>query len=226
MAEPIPAVVAKGIVARRGGRVILHDLDMTIEKGAPFAIVGRSGSGKTTLLMALAGLRPPDAGEIRIASKELSALGPRERAQCIGMVFQDHQLFPHLTVMENVLLAPQLAGHDGAPATAERLLQELGLADLGGRRPHELSGGQRQRVAIARALALSPEVLLFDEPSASLDAETSRTLADLLVALSARTQVVVVSHDLPFVERSCSTGICLADGRVIASGEISQIVKA
>lgn len=218
-------VQADGVVVRRGGRAVVDHVDLEVTPGAPFAIVGRSGSGKTTLLMALAGLLRPDAGRITIASEPLDALAPRERARRIGIVFQDHQLFPHLDARANVALAPRLAGRADAAETADRLLGELGLGELGARRPHELSGGQRQRVAIARTLALAPRVVLFDEPSAALDPRTSRDLAALLVGLGARTQVVVVSHDLPFVEACCDRGVRLEAGRVAARGPVANVVE-
>jgi molybdate transport system ATP-binding protein len=225
MADAAPIVRAEGIVVRRGGRAIVDHVDVEVTAGAPFAIVGRSGSGKTTLLMTLAGLLELDGGRVTIASEALGALAPRQRARRVGIVFQDHQLFPHLDARSNVALAPRLSGRDGADALADRLLDDLGLGGLGARRPHELSGGQRQRVAIARTLALEPRVVLFDEPSAALDPRTSRELAALLAELQARTQVVVVSHDLPFVEACCDRGVRLDAGRVAASGALANIVE-
>lgn len=225
MANEEIAVCAEGVVVTRSGRDILDRVDLTIEVGSPFAIVGRSGSGKTTLLMVLAGLLAPDAGSIRIGPSSLAELPPRARAQRVGIVFQDHQLFTNMTVMENVMLAPRLSGRADARGQAERVLAELGLGGLGDRRPHELSGGQRQRVAIARTLALEPRVVLFDEPSAALDPRTTRDLATLLSELHERTQVVVVSHDLPFVEQCCDRGVRLEEGRVAAIGVLSEIVE-
>ncbi len=204
---------------------MLDRLDVDIEKGSPFAIVGRSGSGKTTLLMALAGLWPIDAGSVKVDSTVLSDLSPRDRARQIGIVFQDHQLFPHLTALENVALAPRLAGRAGSDEAARKLLGDLGLDGLAARRPHELSGGQKQRVAIARTLVLEPRVVLFDEPSAALDPKTSRDLAALLVALGDRTQVIVVSHDIAFVGECCDRGIRLEGGTITARGPLSEIVQ-
>jgi ABC-type sulfate/molybdate transport systems ATPase subunit len=226
MVEPVEAIVrAEELVVRRGGRAILDRVSLDVTAGSPFAIVGPSGSGKTTLLMALAGLLAPDAGRILIAGESLVALAPRVRAQRVGIVFQDHQLFPHLTAVENVALAPGLAGLADVTARAEALLDDLGLGGLGGRRSHELSGGQKQRVAIARTLALAPRVVLFDEPSASLDPRTTRAFATLLAGLGDRIQVVVVSHDLPFVEQCCDRGARLEAGRVAALGALADIVE-
>jgi len=226
MAEPATSVIrADGLTVRRGGRVVLDRLDVDIARGSPFAIVGRSGSGKTTLLMTLAGLWPMDAGTVRVDATALADLSPRERARRIGIVFQDHQLFPHLTALENVSLAPRLAARAGVETSAPKLLADLGLEGLGDRRPHELSGGQRQRVAIARTLALEPRVVLFDEPSAALDPKTSRDLAALLAALAGRTQIIVVSHDIAFVRDCCDRGIRLEAGAIAASGAVSEIVE-
>jgi cystine transport system ATP-binding protein len=225
MGDDAAVVEVQGLVVRRGGRPVVDHVALTVTAGSPFAIVGRSGSGKTTLLLALAGLLVPEEGVIRIASTPLAELAPRARAQRVGMVFQDHQLFPHLSARANVSLAPRLAGRRDADDQATALLAELGLAGLEERRPHELSGGQRQRVAIARSLALQPRLILFDEPSAALDPRTTRDFAALLGRLVERTQVIIVSHDLPFVEQCCDRGIRMEGGRVAAEGALAEIVE-
>lgn len=214
-----------GVAVRRGARRILSGLSLEIRRGEPFAIVGESGSGKTTLLYAATGLVPIESGRVEILGKSISRLGRRERSRLFGLVFQDYQLFPHLTARENVLLAPELHGLRDAEALADHLFDELRIADLVDRRPHEMSGGQRQRVAIARSLVLQPAVLFFDEPSAALDAKTSEELADLLLAINRRTQTIVVSHDAAFIERCCARGIRLAEGRIAASGELDAIMR-
>lgn len=219
------AISAHGVVVTRGGRVVVDHVDLAVEPGSPFAIVGRSGSGKTTFLLALAGLLVPDAGTIRIGDATISELSPRARARQVGIVFQEHQLFTNMTSLDNVMLAPRLARRGDAELIATRLLRDLGLEGLGNRLPHQLSGGQRQRVAIARTLALEPRVVLFDEPSAALDPRTTRELAALLAELATRTQVVVVSHDLPFVEQCCDRGVRLDAGRVTARGALAEIVE-
>jgi ABC-type sulfate/molybdate transport systems ATPase subunit len=225
MADRAAVVEVEDLVVERGGRPVVDGVGIVITQGSPFAIVGTSGSGKTTLLLALGGLLRPRAGSIRIDAKALDELSPRLRAQRVGIVFQDHQLFPHMTARENVSLAPRLAGKADADSRARRLLGELGLDGLEDRRPHELSGGQRQRVAIARALALEPRVVLFDEPSAALDPRTTRDFAKLLAGLGDRTLVVVVSHDLAFVEQCCERGIRMETGRVTASGTLQDIAE-
>ena len=223
MADQPPLELA-GLVAIRGGRKVLDHIDLVIEPGPPFAVAGPSGSGKTTLLFAVAGLSTPDAGVVRVAGKQVSRLPPRERARTVGIVFQDYQLFPHLTVTDNVMLAPKLFGLAGSEARVRTLFDALGLAELSERRPHELSGGQKQRVAIARTLALEPDLVLFDEPSAALDPRTTSDLAGLLVELSEKAQFVVVSHDMVFLEQCCPRGVRLDRGRVTAQGELAEII--
>jgi len=207
----------------RGGRVVIGGMNLTIDKGPPFAIVGESGSGKTTLLFAAAGLLPIAKGRIEIAGRPVHALSPRERSALMGLVFQDYQLFPHLSVMENLTLAPRLQHKTGYETRAKELLVALGIAHLEDRYPHQLSGGQKQRVAIARSLVLEPRVLFFDEPSAALDDVTSGELARLLLRLNEATQVVIVSHDRPFLEQCCARGARVQGGLLVAEGDMKSL---
>jgi len=219
--EPVLEIV--GLTVVRSGKAILEGFDLVVPRGAPYAIVGESGAGKTTLLMALLGLLPIAEGTVKVAGQALGGLPARRRAELAGMVFQDYQLFPHLSVFDNVTLAPRLHGRSDVEATARRLLADLGLSELADRHPHALSGGQRQRVAIARSLALAPEVLFFDEPTAALDPQTTESLAGLLDRLNATSQVVVVSHDWPFLERGCPRGALLEPGGLAAEGPLSSL---
>lgn len=218
-----PLVYARAATARRGGKVVLDSVSLAIDRGAPFALVGASGSGKTTLLFCAAGLLPLSAGTIAIAGQPVSGLAPRARAACLGLVFQDYQLFPHLSALDNVCLAPGLHGRDAYQARAAELFAELGIAELSARYPHQLSGGQRQRVAIARSLILEPAVLFLDEPSAALDEHTTAELSATLRALNQRSQIVVVSHDRPFVESCCPRGARMAAGRLVAQGDVNDV---
>ena len=189
------------------------------------AIVGPSGCGKTTLLLALAGLVPIAEGSATIGGHRVVDLSPRERARHVGVVFQDYQLFPHLSVLENVCLAPMLHRAPNHERRARGLLRELGIVELAENGCHELSGGQRQRAAIARCLVLEPRVVLFDEPSAALDPRASRELAALLVTLSATAQIVVVSHDQSFVEACCPRAAKLANGRLVGVGRPEDLFE-
>lgn len=215
-------VCVEGLTVHRGDARILHEVDLHIAAGPPFAIVGESGSGKTTLLLAMVGLLPKTGGTISLAGRTLEDLSPRARAGVAGMVFQDYQLFPHLTVQQNLTLAPGLHAKGQTPAAtiaqrASTLLTQLNIDDLASRFPHELSGGQKQRVAIARSLMLDPQILFFDEPSAALDSRTTDELATLLRGINPTTQIVIVSHDWAFIRRCCERGA------VMASGAITQV---
>lgn len=221
--EP-PRIEVEALTVWRGRRKVLDRVSLEIPHGEPYAIVGESGSGKTTLLYAITGLLPITDGKVAIRGHRVSALSARERAKLFGLVFQDYQLFPHLSVWENVMLAPKLHGNQGAEELAKRLLEELRIDMLASRYPHELSGGQKQRVGIARSLVLEPSVLFFDEPSAALDAKTSDELAWLLREISLLTQVIVVSHDVAFIERCCTRGARIASGRLIREGALEAIL--
>jgi len=221
--DDVPVLSVDRLTVRRGANLVLDAISLDVEAGTPYAIVGESGAGKTTLLSVVCGLLEPDSGEVKIRGRSLAGLEPRERAVQVGLVFQDHQLFPHMTALENVTLAPRLRGAKNADEAGRALFASLGLAGFEGRRPHEMSGGQKQRVAIARALALEPHVVLFDEPSAALDPKTTRDLAELLMGLADKRQIVVVSHDQPFVEQCCPRGVRLEKGKVGVLGDAAAI---
>jgi ABC-type sulfate/molybdate transport systems ATPase subunit len=229
MVEPnfSPALLrVEGVSVMRGGRPVLNDLNLEIERGSgPFAIIGESGSGKTTLLYCVTGLMKYDRGDISISGKNLNQIPQNERANHVGLVFQDYQLFPHLTVLENIELAPRLSGVLKNSNSALSLLQSLRIETLANRLPHELSGGQKQRVAIARSIILEPDVLFLDEPSAALDEKTTLELAELLKVLNKRTQIVIVSHDRLFVEACCDRGISLEGGMAMKPTAIKNLFK-
>jgi ABC-type sulfate/molybdate transport systems ATPase subunit len=205
---------ANSISLERGGRSVLKNLNLEIHAGSgPFAIIGESGSGKTTLLHCACGLSQPDTGLMTLLGEKIDELSPAERATRVGLVFQDYQLFPHLSVRENIALAPAVTKLPARTPSIDNLLVSLRIGELADRRPHELSGGQKQRVAIARSLILEPRILFLDEPSAALDERTTLELAELLKELNHRVQIIVVSHDRLFVEACCDRGVRIKDGK-------------
>lgn len=197
--------------------------------------MGLSGSGKTTILRAVAGLEPFHDGEIQVDDIAVSAgTDPRRTRrllhQRVGMVFQFHYLFEHLTALENVVLAPmhvQRKPRSDAQARARVLLDQLGVGHRAAALPRELSGGEAQRVAIARALAVDPPLLLMDEPTASLDPARRNELGDVLQRLAADGRTLVMtSHDDDFVREFATRVIVLADGCVVEEGVPSSVLSA
>lgn len=223
MAAEVRSCTVDKLKVKAGRQRILNGISFEISRGEPFAIVGRSGSGKTTLLYAMLGLVPLEEGRVAYGSIDLARLSHAKRADICGLVFQDYQLFPHLTVRENLLLAPRARGLAIGEKEAAALLEELGIGKLADRFPAQISGGQKQRVAIARSLILEPDFLFLDEPSAALDSESTRELANLLRRLNERSQVVVVSHDHPFLEILAPAGIRLEKGAIKARGNLKEL---
>lgn len=198
---------------------ILDDISLTIAKGRSVAIVGASGSGKSTLLGLLAGLDLPTRGHVALLGTRLDALSEDQRAslrlRAVGFVFQNFQLLPNLTALENVALPLELRGERRPNPAALEWLRRVGLSDRAEHLPLKLSGGEQQRVAIARAFVGNPEVLFADEPTGNLDHSTGAQIADLLFTLS-RDQggtLVLVTHDLKLAER-CDEVIEIAAGRI------------
>lgn len=193
----------------RGGESLLVSVDLSVDAGQSVALMGASGTGKTTLLHTVCGLRTPSAGAVRVGGGVISALSDARRAAIrlrrFGLVFQSDELLPELTVGENVGLPLRLIGQrrDGAVGEVRRVLEALGIADLENRRPHEVSGGQAQRAAIARAVVHRPDVVLADEPTASLDEDAARTAMALLIDTARLTgaATLVVTHDPDVADR-------------------------
>ena len=202
-------------------RVVFRNLSAGIRRGETVALLGRSGSGKSTLLNLIGGIDTPTAGEVILDGTSLSALSEQGRTlfrrRHIGLVFQSFNLIPTLTVMENLLLPLELNGTTGksARAAALELLGKVGLADRAGAYPDRLSGGEQQRVAVARAVVHDPALLLADEPTGSLDAETGMRVLELLVGLarSDRRTMVVVTHS-DAVARAADRMLVLRDARL------------
>ena len=214
---------------------VLDDVSLTGAEGTVTALVGPSGSGKSTLLRCLNGLETFDAGHITIAGHRLGA-GPHAPAQLerlrrdVGMVFQQFNLFPHMSTVDNVALAPRVVlGLSAADARARglTLLDRVGLRSFADARPATLSGGQQQRVAIARALAMRPRVMLFDEPTSALDPEMTAEVMEVIVELARAGQtMVVVTHDHGFARRAASRVVELAAGRVAREGLAGEVLSA
>ena len=198
---------------------ILQDIRFAVGAGESVAIVGASGSGKSTLLGLLAGLDVPAHGTVRVQGRDLFALDEDARAalrgESIGFVFQSFQLLPALTALENVMLPLELAGVDDARAIATQWLQRVGLGSRLTHYPKHLSGGEQQRVALARAFAPDPRVLLADEPTGNLDAETGRAIIELMFALNREqgTTLILVTHDESLARR-CSRVLRMEAGRL------------
>lgn len=218
----------------RGAREVLRGVTLEAARGEFVALMGLSGGGKTTVLRAVVALEPFDAGEIHVDGVRLRpGRVPRESRlrdlrRRVGMVFQLHHLFDHLTALENVTLAPVRVlkmRRDAAEARARQLLDELGVAARARALPRELSGGEAQRVAIARALATDPPLLLLDEPTASLDPARRGDLGETLRSLTASGRTLVVTtHDDDFARNFSDRVVILAEGRVVEQGDPRQVL--
>lgn len=210
-----------------GTRPAVDAVDLGVEHAGLLALVGESGSGKSTLLRLVAGLETPDAGTLSVGGKTLvspSLWTPPEK-RGIGLVFQDNALFPHLTVARNITFALRKNSAADRAATLAKMLDLVGLPDLGKRYPHELSGGQQQRVAIARALAPSPAVLLLDEPFSNLDTSLKAQVRDDVSAIirSAGTTALFVTHDTRDAAAVADRVALMHDGKILQIGTPTEI---
>lgn len=201
---------------------VLQDVSFEVEKGQTFAIVGPSGSGKTTLLGLCAGLDTPSAGSVELCGYNLNTLGEDERAQLrsekVGFIFQDFQLLPTLSALENVSVPLELQGAKNAVSIAKQLLEKVGLGNRIHHYPSQLSGGEQQRVAVARAFSNTPSILFADEPTGNLDEETGEKVIQLLFNLNeeAGTTLVIITHDLDLVARTQQI-LRLKGGRILTN---------
>jgi putative ABC transport system ATP-binding protein len=201
--------------------VILRDIELAVMPGEAVAIVGASGSGKSTLLALLAGLDTPTSGTVELDGANLFDLDEDARAELrgrtVGFVFQSFQLLPSLTALENVMLPLELADREDADSAAREILAHVGLGERLHHYPKHLSGGEQQRVALARAFVVQPKLLLADEPTGSLDAESGEAVIALLFQLNREsgTTLVLVTHDEQLAQR-CTRTIRLAAGRIVA----------
>ena len=209
------------LVKRYGDKTVLDDLSLTVHEGEVLVIVGPSGCGKSTLLRCINALEPIQGGTIRLDGQQI---GGDEKSlpairQKIGMVFQSYELFPHLSVLDNITLAPvkvRKVSRAEAEQEALKLLERVGLGDRGHDYPRQLSGGQKQRVAIVRALCMHPEVLLFDEVTAALDPEMVREVLDVLLDLAKQGRtMLIVTHEMRFARAVADRVIFLDGGNIV-----------
>ncbi len=212
------------LVGGAGPVAILRGVDLRVQAGETVAVVGPSGAGKTSLLMVMGGLERASSGRVRVAGRDLAALGEdalaRYRREEVGIVFQAFHLVPTMTALENAALPLEFAGRRDALARAAEALAEVGLKRRAAHYPHELSGGEQQRVALARAFGPRPRLLLADEPTGNLDREMGWALMDRLFALCRErgTTLVLVTHDPELADR-CDRTVRMADGVLAALGE-------
>lgn len=212
-----------------GKNEVLKGLDIQIKKGEVVVMIGPSGSGKSTFLRTMNLLEKPTDGQVyfegvNIADKSVDVFKHREK---MGMVFQQFNLFPNMTVLENLCLAPVKTGKmtkEEAKKTAEDLLQRVGLSDKAEAYPQALSGGQQQRVAIARALAMNPDVMLFDEPTSALDPEMVGEVLTVMQELAKEGMtMVVVTHEIGFAKTVADRVLFMADGTIVEQGKPAQV---
>ena len=222
-------IKVKNLKKQFGNNVVLKDISVTIEKGEVVSVIGPSGSGKSTFLRCINGLEEFDGGHIFVdnedmADKNLNIDKLREK---IGMVFQSFNLFPHLTVLENIILAPvtlKKMHKEEAKIKAKELLKKVGLQEKADFYPSSLSGGQKQRVAIARALAMNPEAILFDEPTSALDPEMVGEVLQVMKSLAKDGMtMVVVTHEMGFAREVCDRVIFMADGEIVEQGNPNDV---
>ena len=228
MAETLLTV--EHLIKKYGDQVILDDVSLDVKKGEVIVVVGPSGCGKSTLLRCINALEPIQGGVVKLGDE---VIDPKSKSltrlrQKIGMVFQSYDLFPHLTVLDNILLAPtkvQKRSKDEVKEEAMKLLRRVGLEEKAGSYPRELSGGQKQRVAIVRALCMHPEILLFDEVTAALDPEMVREVLDVILDLAAQGRtMIIVTHEMAFARDVADQLIFMDGGVIVEQGDPHQVI--
>ncbi|MCF7888207.1 MAG: ATP-binding cassette domain-containing protein [Candidatus Omnitrophica bacterium] len=210
------------------GTTALSDVNMELPKEHILAVLGRSGSGKTTLLKCIGKFLRPQKGDIILGDESVYKMQRKKLRHLIGIVFQQLYLFPHLTILENMSLAPiKVLQRDknSVVKEAREMLNKLGIENLADKYPSQISGGQAQRAAIARALIMKPQYLLLDEPTSALDLNTSKELGEWLLELKAETTFVVVTHDVLFTKNIANSGFLLSRGKLKTKGKMEHIVK-
>jgi ABC-type polar amino acid transport system ATPase subunit len=220
-----PAIVFQGVDKWYGKLHVLRDVSLSVAAGEVVVVCGPSGSGKSTLIRCVNGLERVQQGEVVVLGESLARDGvnlPRLRSQ-VGMVFQSFNLFPHMTALDNVMLAPMKVrrlDRAAAEKTARALLERVGIPEKAAHYPANLSGGQQQRVAIARALAMQPKIMLFDEPTSALDPEMINEVLDVMTALARDGMtMMVVTHEMGFARRVAHRVIFMDEGSVVEQGD-------
>ncbi len=226
----VPLIELQKVTKNYGSHAVLRGVDLRVRPGSVVAIIGPSGCGKSTLLRCMNFLERPDAGQLFFRGRVLGEGAEILRAHRarVGMVFQRFHLFPHLNVLDNLLLAPRVVrgeGREEAARSAHILLEKVGLSAMAGAWPESLSGGQQQRVAIARCLMMEPELLLFDEPTSALDPELVGEVLGVIRDLAEEGRsMCIVTHEMSFAREVASEVVMLDQGVVIEQGPPAQVL--
>ncbi|GGL52493.1 amino acid ABC transporter ATP-binding protein [Sporolactobacillus putidus] len=226
-------IKAEHIFKNFGELHVLKDVSLEIRKGEVVVIIGPSGSGKSTFLRCINLLEKPTGGRVEIDDQEMTALRPKQVVKVrekVGMVFQHFYLFPHKTVLENLIYAPMKVkglSREKAEERAKELLEKVGLSEKAGQYPSKLSGGQQQRVAIARALAMEPDYMLFDEPTSALDPEMVKEVLEVIQSLAdTGMTMIIVTHEMGFAKMVADKVVFMDDGQILESASPDQFFSA
>ena len=221
-------VIIKNVHKSFGNVEVLKGISLAVERGEVFALIGRSGSGKSTLLRCLNGLEKINSGEIEIAGHKVTSdpAQLRKLRKDVGIVFQSYNLFPHLTVGENIMLAPRIVkdvSKSEARKKAEEVLHMVGLSEKFDAYADQLSGGPQQRVAIARSLAMQPKVMLFDEVTSALDPELTEEVLNVMEQLARDGMtMILVTHEMAFARRVATQTIFMHQGKIWEEGPSAE----
>ena len=224
-------ITVKNLKKKFGNKIVLKGIDLNVEKGERVVIIGPSGCGKSTLLRCINGIEKLTSGKVIFEGKDIYSknVDINKIREKMGMVFQQFNLFPHLTVTENIILAPvklKIMTKEEAIKKAIELLELIDLKDKKDMYPSQLSGGQKQRIAIARALIMNPEVMLFDEPTSALDPEMVDEVSNLMKDLAKKGMtMIVVTHEMSFVKECASRVIFMEDGNIVEEGTVKDIFE-
>ncbi len=232
MPETEHIIDINGLVKRFNGTAVIDGIDLSVSKGEVVVLIGPSGCGKSTLLRCINGLEPIDAGTVTLHGEPVvhNSRNLYKIRQKIGMVFQSYDLFPHLTVLKNIMLAPmkvQKRSKEEIRAEALKLLERVGLSDKAESFPSELSGGQKQRVAICRSLIMNPEIMLLDEITAALDPEMVHEVLDVVLDLAKNgTTMLIVTHEMAFAKAAADRIVFIDGGVIVEESEPDEFFTA